>query len=993
MTVSTSVQANEAMPPGAPLLAFGEWLRRRRKQLDLTREKLAWRVGCSFETIKKIESGDLKPSAQLAELLASKLDVPLSEQEAFVKFARSGVLKDTLAFSGLPAAAAPLPPASPLVPGLPAPITSLLGRSREIQAARDLLRHNDLASPGAGVRLLTLTGPPGAGKTRLALAIANELRAEFADGAAFVGLASVDDPALVIPTIAHAFGVREVKSQTLQAELESYLRTKDLLLVLDNFEQVITAAARIGELLAAAPKLKIIVSSREALRVYGEQEFPVPALELPDIKHLPPVEALARYSAVALFVARARAVKPDFELNQENAEAVARMCALLDGLPLALEMAAAQIKRHPPARLLAQLEAKLVTLGGGLRDLTPRQQTLRGAMDWSFNLLNGDEQRVLGYLGLFAGGGELDALAAIVPEEESAMRRNLEGVLESLTDKNLVRREASDDAPTRYSMLEMIREYACEKLSESPDVGTLHRRHAEYFMVLAEQVAPQGAENAEATIWNRLEREHDNLRAALGWAVEQGETRAALRLVGALGGFWLARGYWSEGLAAAQRVIDLYVRTNDAAPTKNAAQALYAQALFVAARLAENRGEYERARTLYEGSLRHRRALGDTAAIVEALSGISLFSYMRGDRTAARAYCEEGLTRARSLDNPHSLVPLLNHLGRIEIGADNYPQARAYLNEALQLSRERRDKSGAAESLHNLGIASYSQGQYAVARTYYQESLELSRELGDLHGVRVTLNTLGVLSMCQGEWETARDYMKQALALARELEEGAGIALITCNLGRLALRQGELDQARRYAEEALEYGRAIGAEIAPVRLALQDLAAVALAEGDMGDAGVYAQQAHERWRAVGDVSGIADTLEQLGLIALARGDAISAQEQLEHALAIWREMDHQPSLAYSNFLLGYVYLRRGAWDESTEFFDHAATLAQTLQDSFVTALALYGLASGARKQGDIQRARRLRGEARAANSEFSRRLRGLPKMIQDNWSEDEKEPF
>ncbi|MDQ3249783.1 MAG: helix-turn-helix domain-containing protein, partial [Chloroflexota bacterium] len=394
------------------LAAFADWLKRRRRALDLTQSELAAAANCSPVSVKKMEAGDLKPSRQLAELLAVALHIPAAEGAAFVDFARGTVARFQLQ-PILPQAslvAAPVAPASLSQAKLPAQLTAVIGRERETIAAVQLLRQPP-------VRLITLTGPPGTGKTRLSLEIGQALQEEWKDGVYFVPLAPVSQASLVPAAIAQALGIVEERDKPLLISIQTFLHAKTLLLVLDNFEQVSAAAGLVGELLVAAQGLKVLVSSREPLRIYGEHEFPVPPLSLPDVNRLPPLEALILYPAIKLFVERAQAVRPTFQLTSDNAEAVARVCAWLDGLPLAIEMAAAQTKWMTPQKVLTQISGRLTALAGGLRDLSPRQQTLRGAIDWSYNLLDPEECHLFNHLSVFVDGCTIEAVAAVVEDE------------------------------------------------------------------------------------------------------------------------------------------------------------------------------------------------------------------------------------------------------------------------------------------------------------------------------------------------------------------------------------------------------------------------------------------------------------------------------------------------------------------------------------------------------------------------------------------------
>src|SRR5688500_5914241 len=453
-----------------------------------------------------------------------------------------------LAALGLPSEFPPLRTLESRPNNLPLQPTPLVGREREVAEITDRVRSEE-------VRLLTLTGPGGTGKTRLALQAAADLLEEFEDGVFLVALATITDPELVPSTIAGPRGVKESAEQPLTETLKSYLHEKDLLLVVDNFEQVLEGASVVGELGAACPKLKVLATSRIPLRLYGEQEYAVPPLALPDSRVLPPVEVLTQYEAVRLFVERARAVKADFSVTNESAPAVAEICARLDGLPLAIELAAARIRVLPPHKMLERLGDRLKLLRGGARDLPTRQQTLRGTIDWSYELLEEEEKTLFGRLSVFSGGRTLEAIEEICDPEGDLDA--LEGV-ESLLEKSLLRREEGVGGESRFVMLETVHEYARERLEASDEAEETRRLHAEYFLALAEEAEPELSGANQLACLERLEADHDNMRAALSWSLEK-VPETALRLAVALARFWEKRSYFSEGsswLEAALRLSD-----------------------------------------------------------------------------------------------------------------------------------------------------------------------------------------------------------------------------------------------------------------------------------------------------------------------------------------------------------------------------------------------------------------------------------------------------
>ncbi|MGH3145924.1 MAG: ATP-binding protein, partial [Rubrobacter sp.] len=558
---------------------------------------------------------------------------------------------------------------------LPAQPTLLVGREKEIAEVSGQLRRPD-------VRLVTLTGPGGTGKTRLGLQVAAELLDEFEDGVCFVALAAVTDPALVAPTVAAALDVRGSRGRPSEEGLEDYLRDKEMLLVLDNFEQVVEAAPLLGRLIGAYPGLKVLVTSRSVLRVYGEKEYPVPAMGLPDPGNLPPAEGLAHYEAVRLFAERARMVEGDFQVTDENARAVVGICVRLDGLPLAIELAAARVKLLPPDTMLDRLEAnRLKLLEGGARDLPERQQTLRGAIDWSYALLEEHEKALFARLAVFSGGCTVEAMEVICDDEDA-----LEEAA-SLLDKSLLRREEGPGHGPRFVMLETIHEYARERLEESDDADTVRRRHAEYFLALAEETEPRLTGPEQVAWFERLETENDNLRASLSWAIERGEAGLGLRLARALRPFWYARGHYVEGRGWISRFLGDLGK------------------LFI------DRGDYAQAGELYEEVLALSRELGDAAKIGNCLIDLGYVSLLQGNHGEATALGEEAVTLSRERGYAVSLARALNCLGWAALLRGDNEGASGSHEESLALYRELGDRAGVAESLEGLACAAGAGGE------------------------------------------------------------------------------------------------------------------------------------------------------------------------------------------------------------------------------------------------------------------------------------------
>ncbi len=822
-------------------LTFGPWLKQRRKTLDLTQQNLADLTHCSLVTIRKIEAGALTPSKQLAEALSMALKIDSSDQAAFITFARSRHERQAAdSFTTRSASAARSVPApdAPRVYRVPASPTAIIGREWEISAARDLLRRE--------ARLLTLSGPPGAGKTRLSLAIAEALQNDFAHGACFVPLAAVDEAALVVNALADALGVTEAANRSLAEVTHTYLSDKQVLLVLDNFEQVMAAAGEVAQVLQAAPQVKIIVSSRETLRLYGEHDFPVPPLTTPNLKAALSCEELKMYSALELFEQRARAVQPRFEIDEHNAATIARICARLDGLPLAIEMAAARIRWLSPEKLLDQLTQHLPSLQGAWRDRAPRQQTLRGAIDWSYHLLTPDEQRLFNLCGVFSGGFDVEALTAIAHIDQT------EELLQSLVDKSLIKYAAG-----RYSLLEMMRDYARDQLSNAGQLDRVRADHARHFLAVA-QIADRawGGPQEQAQL-DRLEIDHDNLRAALTWASEQIEPDMLWQLCARLGWYWNVRGHWNEG----QRWVEIAQRKT-AAPLSVDQQRWRAAMLIAAGVLAENYGR-STARAWYEESLQLYRDLNDELGIAEALSGLGRVAAAEGDFTAAYSHLSAAINHYRAGGEVRGLSAALNSLGYVAYARGFAAEAEALCAESLALRRAAGDQLGMAVTLNSLGAIAVEHGDYERARELYEESLAVRQAFGDKRGQGATLNNLGIIASNLGDYATARGYYAASLALRRELGDARGMVISLINLGNVDFQREDWAAARAYYAAALLQLETVK-DLRLTAAAINCLGNVALIQGQAAEARGYYFDALKRRRELGDKRGWLHTLAGLG---------------------------------------------------------------------------------------------------------------------------------
>ncbi len=720
-------------------------------------------AGCSPATVEKIEVGLRRPSRELAGLLAHCLSIPDERIASFVIFARGGMPVEPFQV-GLNGTGGSDAGDRHGALHLPAQATGFIGREHEISEVRELLRREE-------VRLLTLIGPPGIGKTRLSVRAAEELGGDFADGVFFVPLASITDPDLVVQEIAAATGVRQSGGQSLIDSMRERLQEKKLLVVLDNFEHLPAAAPEVARLLAGVQGLKILATSRVALHIYGEHLFRVPPMSCPDDDAAGALLAtqpgrLAEFEAIALFVQRARFVQHEFALTPMNTRAIVGICRKLEGLPLAIELAAFRTNVLPPQVILDKLGHSLDLLANGPSDLPHRQRSLRGAVAWSYGLLSPEARKLFNRCSVFAGGCDflgIEYLSALLSGDGDTT--GPVDTLAALVDSSLLRREVSGGEP-RFSMLDTVREFAAEQLAAAGEYDAARRIHAEYYLGLAERAEPELTGPGQTEWLDRLEREHDNLRATLRYFSEVRRMVEVGRMSAALRRFWYFRGHLSEGLA-------------------------------------------------WTGTgLQHREEI-PASIVAKMLQGLGTFYWVMGDGPATRRSYSESLAIYRALDDKQGIAAVLNNLGITMTALGDYEGPAPLYLESLQIFRDIGDEWSVCVALSNLGLSALNLGLYDEADKYLTQSLELRRTLNDRQGEAQSLNNLGLVARCKGNYDRARSLHTLSLQTFRDLGDRWSVALAVANLGHVALEshgKTGADEVLQFFKESLALHRELDAQ-------------------------------------------------------------------------------------------------------------------------------------------------------------------------------------
>ena len=858
-------------------VSFGEWLRRRRKAEGWTQEQLALQISCSTSALKKIESEERRPSAQIVERLAEIFNIPPNEHTKFLRFARG----DWQAISGGDIEDTPwhVSHGAPRS-NLPASTTSFIGRGKEQEEIKNLIAKN---------RLVTLVGAGGIGKTRLSIQTASALLNHFPNGTSLVELAPLSDAVLVPQAIVNALGLIEQADRPPLTVLTGFLQDKHFLLILDNCEHLIQACAQLAEaLLQACPDLHLLATSREALSIAGEIVYLVPSLTTPDpLKST--LDTLSQYEAVQLFLERAEAAMPNFSMTEDNAHAITQVCQHLDGIPLALELAAARVKVLSVEEIAVRLDDRFHLLTGGARTALPRHQTLKAMIDWSHDLLTEPERALLRRLSVFAGGWTLEA-AESVGGDASIEKREILDLLTQLVNKSLILSELKQGQKTRYRMLETIREYSREKLWAAGEGETMRQRHLAYFVDLAEQAEPN-LRAFDMVMWlDQLDAELGNIRVALGWAVES-DVEAQLRLACALLWFWHIRGYRYEGIDWLEQGLSVEaMERGDRAMVPSHAM-IRGRALNASGELMSE-SAIEKAAERFEESLELFRELGSAGKQGMAYALFGSAGWPRKPST--------------------------------------HVTNQAMLEQCLTWFREVGDKFGAAQCLMMLATYARLKGDFERAMGIAKEGLALREEIGDKDGIAIVRAQLGYIALRLGDYQQVRELYEESLAGFREVGNKWGFALVLSWLSGAAWEQGNHEQATRILEEALAIGRGLG-DKSFIAGRLDDLGKVAWAQGDFELASKRFEEELRISQKAGDKFGTAFALQGLGRVAQSREDFAAARSFYSEALVLSREMS-RPSMVPRHFTaFATLAIAQKQPEKATRLFGAAETFVASIR--------------------------------------------------------------
>lgn len=806
----------------------------------------------------------------------------------------------------LPANFPPLQTLDAFPHNLPLQLTSFIGREKEIlEVKRNLL----------GDRFVTLTGPGGTGKTRLALQVAAELLELFPDGIWLVELAAISDPALVPQTVAATLGIRESSGRPILNLLMDYLRNKELMLILDNCEHLLEASAQLtATLLQACPNICILVTSRESLEIPGEVPFRVPSLSTPDVHHIPTMEKLTEFESVRLFIERAEVIQPDFALTDVNALHIAQICRRLDGIPLAIELAVARVKMMHVEQVAERLDDRFRLLTGGSRNALPRHQTLRALIDWSYDLLSEAERTLLRRLSVFAGGWTLDAAEAVCAADDLSPYDVLE-LLTQLVNKSLVIPDREYEPEVRYRLLETIRQYARERLVEASGGDKVRKQHLEYYLDLSEQAETYLRGPEQVTWLDRLEKEVDNIRAALEWALET-NVSASLRIAGSLLWFWHIRGRKSEGIEWLERGL---AKDGEAASSE---ALIRGKALNAAGSLLVMHGSPERGCEYSNESLALHEQLGAAGrkGAAHALWNLSQGAAQHEDFTQAKALSDRSYALYQELGDKFGMAQNLDNQGSYPLVKSDYARAKEIWEQDLALRHELGDQDGAAWILSCLGELAFWSGDHERAKTLYMESQNAFCEVGNKWAASMALSGRGSVALAQGDFEQAAQLYEEALAFGQDMGDQNAIAGRRYDLARVAWSRGDYDLAGELYAETLVFVRDQLKNKGAMAATLFELGEVAWAKGDLDQAAKRYEEAMAKGREINGQFTIASALNGLGKVARTRGDYATAHTLQQEALQILQKVGTQWGVAYALELVAALVITHEKMEFAARLF-------------------------------------------------------------------------
>ena len=855
-----------------------------------------------------------------------------------------------LVVAGLPDRFPPLRTIEGLRTNLPVVLSTFIGREADIA---------DLKQKITDHRLVTITGMGGTGKTRLALQVGFELVDHYTGGVWLVDLSSLTNPQLTVKAVADVFGVREEEGQSLLTILVDALRAKTLLLILDNCEHLLDEAAKVAErLLGGAARLRILATSREPLGVAGEAVWKIPPLSFPEQVNGTDAGSFLGFDSIQLFVNRAEAARPGFQLDAQNAIPIAAISKRLEGNPLAIELAAARVKMLPVDDIARRLEDCCRLLVSSSRTAHPRQQTLRALIDWSYNLLSEKERILLRRLGVFKGGWTLPAAEAVCSAEDLDNWLILD-LLTSLVDKSLVVSEVSDDRQ-RYRFLEMIRQYAQERLLESGETSLVEERHAGYYLELAEQSVLE-LWGAQQGVWlATLKSEHDNLRGALEWMkADPVRSGLLLQMVASLWRFWDIHGHIQEGLAWIEQALEA---------NPNGSLSLRAYVLRGGGFLARQQGDYIKARALHEASLAQFREIGDQMGVARALSSLAEILWTKGDPKTAMAYGQESLALHSEIGNKEGVAGSLEQLGVLARDHGDYAHAEELLKESLEIQRELGNSLNIASTLDNLAQVAYLLCQYPQAIELFEEAQALYRQLDDRWGLSETTLNLANVAKDQGDLRKAITLYDQGLAMKNELGDKHGIGRGFTGLAEVAFYQGNYSQAEQLSEKSLKLYKELGAKRGRA-VSTMLLAATKIYQGDVDQADTLVEDGLALSSEIDTPRSQAYAMVIYGLGAYARGNLVAAVKQHEQALAIFRKVDDRRSIAQTLVNLARSVYRQGDQARAIAYLEESLALSRDLDIRWSLAFSLEIMGLVKRSQGELQAALELFQESLSLSQE------------------------